>query len=60
MSPWGGGNWGDGIRDLLALFLQLLVSLSLSQNQKLENECLKDQSVICVRADLKGGEMDTG
>lgn len=56
----GGGIGVMGIRDLLALFLQLLVSLSLFQNQKLENERLKDQSVICVRADLKGGEMDTG
>lgn len=55
-----GGIGVMGIRDLLALFLQLLVSLSLFQNQKLENERLKDQSVICVHADLKGGEMDTG
>ena len=59
MSPSGGGIGVMGIRDLLALFLQLLVSLSLFQNQKLENECSKDQCVICVRTDLKG-EMDTG
>ena len=39
MSPWGGaGIRVMGISDLLALFLQLLMSLSLFQNQKLENQ----------------------
>ena len=38
MSPWGGaGIRVVGISDLLALFLQLM-SLSLFQNQKLENQ----------------------
>lgn len=39
MSPWGVvGIRVMGIRDLLALFSQLLVSLSLFQNEKLENQ----------------------